>query len=490
MNFKFHMFNTRRGRRQLIKSAEIILFIILMSSTLIYVLSRSPNTLLDKIKATGVLTVATRNGPTTYYQGPDGPTGFEYDLVKAFARSLGVKVKWVFPENAADLLPMVESGRVDMVAAGIAITPKRSSRVRFGPPYQTIQQDVIYRSGTTRPKNISDLIGKTLAVTSGSDFVARLNKLKKKYPDLRWKTESDSDIEDLLYQVATGKIDYTLDNSNDVTLNRRFYPQIAVAFKIGSPQKLAWAFRRKQDKSLYKAAQEFFIKIKNNGELHRILERYYGHARSFNYVGTYTFMKHVALRLPDLISMFKTAAKKYNISWRLIAAISYQESHWNPHATSPTGVRGLMMLTRITAKHLNIHNRLNPLKSIMGGTKYFLKLRHQLPASIKEPDRTWFALAAYNIGFGHVMDARNLAKKLGKNPNSWADVKKILPLLSQRRWYKQTRFGYARGREPVEYVQNIRSYFDILIWLRNHNKQGQSLTSPLPSSLLHTPPSL
>lgn len=481
---------TRRGRRQFIWFMEVALFILLMSATLLYVLSRTPDTLLERIKASGTLVVGTRNGPTTYYQGPDGPTGFEYDLVEAFADYLGVKVKWVFPDNFSDLIPMVETGRVDLLAAGIPATPRDATRVRFGPPYQTIKQELIYRAGEPRPKSAADLVGKRIAIVAGSSFAATLAKLQKTYPQLSWQAESDTDIEELLYQVATGKLDYTLDDSNDVTLNRRFYPQIAVAFTIGEPQQLAWAFRRGDDASLYHAAEKFFALIEKNGRLHRITERYYGHARSFDYVGTFTFMKHVAQRLPTLIPLFKQAAQKYDISWRLLAAISYQESHWNPDATSPTGVRGLMMLTRPTAEHLNVVDRLNPLQSVMGGTRYLLKLRRELPSSIKQPDRTWFALAAYNIGLGHVMDARRLAAKLGKNPNSWSDVKLVLPLLSQRRWYRQTVFGYARGREPVEYVQNIRSYFDILIWLRDHKQNGQNLNTPLPSSLLNTPPSL
>lgn len=467
-----------------------MLFVVLMSSTFIYALSRRPNTQLDRIKASGVLIVGTRNGPTTYYEGPYGPTGFEHDLVEAFAHYIGVKVRWVFPEKFNDLLPMVQSGRIDLLAAGITITPQRQARVLFGPPYQSIKQEVIYRAGEPRPKSVSDLIGKRIAVVAGSSFASRLKKLQIKYPNLKWKEETNTDIEELLYQVATGKLDYTLDDSNDVTLNRRFYPQIAVAFTLGNPQKLAWAFRREEDDSLYAAASSFFSKIKNDGTLHKITERYYGHARSFDYVGTFTFMKHVSQRLPLLIPLFKSAGKKYSISWRLLAAVSYQESHWNPDATSPTGVRGLMMLTRPTADHLGINNRINPKSSVMGGTRYLIRLRKELPSSIKEPDRTWFALAAYNIGLGHVLDARKLAEKLGKNPNNWIDVKQVLPLLSERRWYRHTDFGYAQGREPVQYVQNIRSYFDILIWLRNHNKNGKSLTAPLPSSLLNTPPSL
>lgn len=476
-------------RRQLIRKIEVSIFLLIIASTLAFVFWRKPQDMLQRIKSSGTLVVVTRNGPTTYYEGPDGPTGFEYDLVEAFGKYLGVKVKWVFPNNWADVLPMVEYGRVDMAAAGITETPAREKAIRFGPTYQTISQEVIYLAGLPRPHNVQDLIGKKLVVLADSSFSARLKELSKQYPKLTWTTTQDSSAEELLYRVAHGKIDYTIDDSNDFLLNRRFYPQLAVAFKLGKPQKLAWALRRSGDKSLYDAIKKFFKKIKEDGMLHRITERYYGHARTFDYVGTFTFMKHVQLRLPPLIPIFKDASKKYGLNWRLLAAQSYQESHWNPRATSPTGVRGLMMLTLDTADHIGIDNRLNPKQSVMGGAAYLLKLLKQLPASIKEPDRTWFALAAYNVGMGHVLDARMIAKRLGKNPNSWTDVKDVLPLLTQRRWYRRTIHGYARGREAVQYVQNIRSYYDILTWLSSH-KNGQTLNQPLPSSLQSMPPSL
>jgi membrane-bound lytic murein transglycosylase F len=160
--------------------------------------------------------------------------------------------------------------------------------------------------------------------------------------------------------------------------------------------------------------------------------------------------------------MFRKYAKKYDLDWRMLVAIGYQESLLNPDAVSPTGVRGLMMLTRKTAKEMGIKNRLDPENSIKGGAKYFDITRKSIPDEVKEPDRTWFALAAYNVGFYHLEDARIITEKRGLDPNKWLDVKTSLPLLAQRKWYKDTKYGYARGWEPVRYVENIRSYYDIL----------------------------
>lgn len=476
-------------RRRLIRRIEVAIFLLIMGGTLYFVFSRNPPNALARIKASGTLVVVTRNGPTTYYKGPEGPTGFEHDLVETFAHYIGVKVKWVFPNNGSDILPMVEYGRVDLAAAGIARTPARESKVRFGPTYQKITQEVIYLGGKPRPTSVKDLVGKNLVVLADSSFAARLRQLRGKYPKLTWTTAQDTSAEELLYRVDKGQIDYTIDDSNDFLLNRRFYPNLAVAFSLGKPQELAWAMQKDSDKSLYEATRRFFAKIRHDGTLHRIIERYYGHARNFDYVGTVTFMRHIKTRLPPLEPMFKAAGRKYHINWRLVAAQSYQESHWNPRAVSPTGVGGLMMLTIGTAKNIGIADRLDPRQSIMGGAAYLVKLLSWLPPSIKEPDRTWFALAAYNVGIGHVLDARAIARRLGLNPNSWVAIKKVLPLLNQHKWYRQTANGYAHGFEAVRYVQNIRGYFDILTWLADH-KDGQALNQPLPSSLQAAPPSL
>jgi membrane-bound lytic murein transglycosylase F len=178
--------------------------------------------------------------------------------------------------------------------------------------------------------------------------------------------------------------------------------------------------------------------------------------------------------------LFKAEANKYNIDWRLLAAIGYQESHWRSEAVSPTGVKGLMMLTKKTAKQLGIKDRTDPAQSIAGGALYFKQRLKKIASHIQEPDRTWFALASYNVGFGHLKDAQKLTKNNQGNPDKWMDVRKTLPLLSQKKWYKQTRYGYARGKEPVRYVENIRSYYDLLIWLTEENQIEKSVMSLKP----------
>jgi membrane-bound lytic murein transglycosylase F len=262
--------------------------------------------------------------------------------------------------------------------------------------------------------------------------------------------------------VAEEIIDYTIADSNEIALNKPFYLKLRVAFDVSEPQQLAWMFPKSDDDSLYRKAVKFFKKIEENGELTRMIERAYGHVDNLNYVGTVVFRRHIAQRLPAFEPMFRKYARKYDQDWRMLVAIGYQESLLNPDAVSPTGVRGLMMLTRKTAGDMGIKNRLDPESSIKGGAKYFDITRKLIPAEVSEPDRTWFALAAYNVGFYHLEDARIITEKRGLDPNKWLDVKTSLPLLAQRKWYKDTKYGYARGWEPVRYVENIRSYYDIL----------------------------
>jgi peptidoglycan lytic transglycosylase F len=163
--------------------------------------------------------------------------------------------------------------------------------------------------------------------------------------------------------------------------------------------------------------------------------------------------------------VFEEVARETGVEWRLLAAISYQESKWDPRAVSPTGVKGMMMLTQATAADLGLDDREDVRQSILGGARYFLEVKDKVPTRVPEPDRTFMALAAYNVGFGHLEDARILTQMHGKNPDVWADVRQHLPLLADERWYPRTKRGYARGREPVGFVHNIRSYYDILLWM-------------------------
>jgi membrane-bound lytic murein transglycosylase F len=426
--------------------------------------------ILDRIKHNGTLRVLTRIDPTTYYQGPDGPTGLEYDLVILFAEYLGVKTEFITPNNFAEILKLISLGRADIAAAGLTTTHARQLRMLFSPAYHQITEQIIYRSGTRRPRTTDDLAKGILEVVNGTSHVETLSRLQKQTSALEWQVNDLLDTNSLLYLVNQGLIDFTVADSNQITLMRRFFPKLNVAFDISEPQQLAWALPRSNDTSLYDEVVKFFQHIKNNNTLAQLIDRHYGHARSLNYVGLCKFREHLQNRLPEYLHLFKQAAKTHNFDWRLLAAIGYQESHWIEDATSPTGVRGIMMLTLGTARQLGVKDRTNPAQSIAGGARYFQQRIAKVPKRIQEPDRTWMALAAYNVGFGHLEDARILTQDRGENPDKWLDVKKSLPLLSKKKWYQQTKHGYARGNEPVQYVENIRSYYDLLIWLTEEDQ--------------------
>ncbi len=438
-----------------------------------------PGSQLDRVLSSGKLRVLTRHAATTYYEGPHGPTGLEYDLLQRFAERLGVEVELRTPDTLQDILGDLVTGDADLAAAGLTVTTEREKQLRFTPPYQQITQQLVYRRSTTRPGNLSEAADGQLEVVANSSHTELLRRLQVGQPELNWDETPGLDSMELLTLVAENIIDYTIIDSNELALNRRYYPGLNVAFDVSEPQSLAWAFARDEDNSLYAEASLFFNDLKASGELARLVEGYYSHVERYDYAGTRTFLKHVKQRLPRYRALFEQTAAQNGLDWRLVAAVAYQESHWNPHAVSPTGVRGIMMLTRATAAHLGIDKRTDPEQSIEGGTRYLRRLIERVPASIDQPERTWLALAAYNVGFGHLEDARDIVRLRGGNPNEWGAVKDSLPLLRKRKWYKKTRYGYARGNEPVRYVENIRSYYEILDWYLDNEEDNEPMPKPI-----------
>jgi len=417
----------------------------------------------DDVIEAGVLKIITRNSPTTYYQDKDQVSGFEYELASMFADYLGVKLEVQVADSLDDLITQVEVGNVAFAAAGLTVTPERAERIQFSSSYLDVNQKLVYRISQKRPKDITALIGKTLVVTAHSSHAQYLRERQKTMPNLSWIERDDAEVSELVQMVENGEIDYTIVDSNEFEALAGFYPNVKSAIDLGETQELAWAFSQYTDNTLLNKSREFFQSIRETGLLSQLEERYYGHLRQIDNVGTLTFLAQAESRLHKYQETFEKEAENHELDWRLLAAIGYQESHWKPNARSRTGVRGLMMLTRTTAKEMGVKNRLNPEQSIKGGSAYFAKLKSRFQ-DIAEPDRTWIALAAYNVGYGHVKDAQLLTKQQGGNPDRWMDVKETLPLLTQKKYYKKTKHGYARGYEPVEYVQNIRRFYDLLVW--------------------------
>lgn len=426
---------------------------------------------LQHIRDAGVLHVLTRNAATTYYVGPRGPEGMEYDLVKAFANHLGVSLKISTEDNLKTMLSKVQENEVDFAAAGLTVTAERQKTLRFSDSYQSITQQVVYNHSFPRPKNMETVVEGMMEVMADSSHVEKLIELKKDYPRLSWDENKNAGSAELLNLVAEGLIDFTIADSNEILLTRRFHSSLRTAFDISKPQQLAWAFAKDGDNSLYLEANRFLKEYKKSGQLAKLLKRHYNHAQNYQYAGTTTYLAHVRYRLPRYQEFFELAGEVNELDWQLLAAVAYQESHWNPRAVSPTGVRGIMMLTNATAGDLGIKDRTVPAQSIKGGAQYIRELSEKFSPELDNEDRLWFTLAAYNVGYGHVQDARIITKRRGGNPDKWVDVKESLPLLRHKRWYKKTRYGYARGNEPVKYVENIRSYYDILHWHLAKGKQ-------------------
>jgi len=447
----------------------------------------TPPPLLDQVLETGELHVVTRVSPTAYIMGPDGrASGPEFDLAYAFADELGVKLVVDTVQSVSEVLPYMLSGKAQLAAAGLSITPSRREFVNFGHPYEMVDMHLIYKLGEGKPQSIDDVIGKTIEVIAGSSHADMLASLQEIYPDLTWVENADVEVADLLEKVANGEIDFTIADSTEFNLQRHFYPDLRVALDLEIGDALAWAFPRGTGDSLLARADDFLIRAERSGMLARVKDRYYGHTDEFDYVGTRNFIRHYESRLPRYRAFFEEAGKKFGIDWRLLAAIGYQESHWRSQAVSPTGVRGIMMLTEDTANYLGIADRIDPKNSIFGGAEFYARQTERIADSVDEPDRTWMALAAYNVGYNHIKDARQIAVWEGGNPDTWVDVSAALPLLAQRKWYSRVPFGYARGWEPVLYVNNIRSYYNILKWLTANEGKPLPEDVELPAEITST----
>lgn len=416
---------------------------------------------LDAIRDGGVLTVATRNAPTTYYIDRDGrPAGPEHSLASAFAESLGVEAEFVVYDSVTEMLEAVTRGRADLAAGGLTLTEARRDGFDFGPAYRSVRQQVVCR--TAKPRRAADLAGLDLAVIADSSYEERLRRLRRQYPDLNWRSVADVGTEQLLHRVWEEKYDCTVADSNIVAINRRYYPELLVMFDLGAPQELAWPLPKGSD-ALRGAAESWLAGFRESGRLAAVWERYYGFITRFDYLDKKRLVERIDERYRRYDHLFERAAEKYGVPHGLLAAQAYQESHWNPKAVSPTGVRGIMMLTLDTAEEVGVENRLDPKQSIEGGARYLWHIKERLDGDLGEPDRTYFALAAYNVGLMHLRDARELAVRQGRDPDDWSDVRETLPLLADRRYYPQLRYGYARGTEPVRYVRRIRDYRDVIL---------------------------
>lgn len=416
---------------------------------------------LKEIKNRKKIVFITTNSSSTYYFGSDEPKGIEYELATLFANSLGVEAEFIIKHNINEVMIAIARGEGDIAAAGITKTPERKIRYLFGPSYYDVTQFVVGRRFNDLPRTIEALASYRPVIVSGTSFEENLIRLKHEYPGLQWDTTTVLSTEQILEKIWLEEIQLSVCDDKIISLYRRYFPELFPLFPVSEAEPVGWIFRNNAY-DLKRYSEKWFSQLENSGYLDELVAKYFGYYEVFDYFDIRTFHWRIDTRLPLYRDLFEKAGYEYNIPWTLLAAQSYQESHWNSRAKSPTGVRGLMMLTQTTAEIVGVKNRLDPAESIFGGAKYLSWLISRIPESVQPNDRLLFALAAYNVGMGHLFDARKLAAEIGKNPDSWHDLKTVLPLLSQPNYYTKLEFGYARGMEPVRYVDRIVNYRDIL----------------------------
>ena len=421
------------------------------------------NSRLEQIRARHQLRVATLNQPTTYYLGAHGAQGYEYRLASAFAEHLGVQLVVLPLGDIGELREALASGAADIVAAQLTADDSWRSSALISNTYRKVTQLVIQQRGAQLARSIDDLRGKRLVVSEQSPQLQLLTDLREKNaPYLNW-TELRREQANPLDWVTSDDADCAIVDDSDFRFAQFTNPETVVAFELPQKRSLQWMMPPSA-LELRDAVNRFFRDGERSGVLAEIEQESRDEVRNFEYLEAQQYQTDIAARLPALQAQFADAAQKYGLDWRLVAAVGYQESKWLADAHSDSGAKGIMMLTSGTAAKLGVKDRSDASQSILGGAEYLARVREMIPARIAEPDRTWFALAAYNVGYGHLEDARVLAQSQGRNPDRWSEVKQVLPLLAEERWYRTTKRGYARGWEPVKFVDQVQGFLSVLQW--------------------------
>lgn len=450
------------------KKDAVYALLVLLLFCIPALLSWNSKTQLGAIIESGTLKLVTRNSPNTYFLEKGAPAGFEYELAKAYADHLGVKLELVLPPDFSSIFSTMEQRDGHIAGAMLTVTDARKETFDFSQPYLHSTTALVFRQtqGKKAPRNLAELAAsdRKLWVIANSSHAELLHKLKKDHPKLTWHESTDYSSTELLELLHRKEIDFTVVDTITFASQKSFFPGLETAFDLEPPQPLAWMLSQHHDSSLLESLNRFFNNDRTKELIEKLKEKYFNRKNPLNFYDTVAFRRDLQTRFPKIEQYFYMAEQETDIDWHLLASIAYQESHWNPDAVSPTGVRGIMMLTNAAAKEVGVTDRTDPQQSIIGGAHYFVSVMNKIPERITGPDRTWLALAGYNVGFGHLEDARVLTSRAGMNPDKWEDIRKHLPLLTQEKYYRTVRHGYARGYEPVQYVSNIQKYLKLLDW--------------------------
>lgn len=401
------------------------------------------------------LRILTMVDPKTYYDGVEGISGYEYVLTQAFAKSIEADAVYEVENSVPRMLARLKAGDADLIAAGLGESTLKAAKITAGPSYGSAKKVVSCKQFYHLPDDAAALDGMKVAATKGTAAATALADLVEKNPKIIEMQIADAPFL-TLKTVHEGGAHCGVSDERDFRFAQLYFPDLRKAFDLSEEKSFAWGLAPGAT-HLKPKIESWLAKYKKSGELKAQEDKFFGYMAKFDYVDMRDFHRSIEHVLPRYEDMFKHASKETGLPWIFLASVSYQESHWNPHAVSPTGVLGMMMLTAPTAKSLGVTDRTNAEESIMGGARYLRKLEDRLPADVTGTDRLWITLAAYNMGYAHVEEAMKVAKERGLAPVEWADVRSVLPDV------------HGNSRQALAYVRNIRTYLNVL---EEHEQKG------------------
>ena len=432
------------------------------------------------IKKSRVLRLLTYNGATSYFMWKGALMGFDYDLAIKFAKKHNLELELIVVPYGESLIDWLKQNKGDIAGASTTITEERKRQgVAFSASYFEVAEQVISNSKQPKIETLQDLNGKTITVRAFSSFIETAKKLQQAGIKLKLDVaDPDVSYEQLINMVADGEIAATIVDANAAEIAASLGKTLSPGVVLTDPRKQGWMVKS-ENKTLLEKVSAFIEEYRKTEEYAVKVNTYFKPNKNFN--------KKMLARLKpgeDLSpydKLVKKVARQYQLDWRLVTAQMWQESSFNPKAESSVGAQGLLQVMPRTAEEMGYPPPLfEPKKAIEAGVKYLDWIRDRFESDVSLENRLWFSLAAYNAGIGHLYDAQRLARQLNLKDNVWfGNVEKAMLRLSEPRYYKNARYGYARGAEPVQYVRNIselyKAYTDI--------SSGDIAARPLPGPL-------
>ncbi len=445
--------------------------------------SYSPNTVLDSVVARKKLRAATDYGSVNYLIYRGEPIGYQYELLKEFTNDMGWELELIIQADINEGVEMLNTGEIDILAMGLTVTSQRNKRLTFTTPIMTTRQVLVQRKPDGWEKmqtadeiesqllrNPLELASVTIYIQEGTIFEKRLKTLSNEIADTIHVETDPRDVEDLILAVSEGEIDFTVSDEHIAKVNTRYYRNIDVKTPLSFPQKIAWAVQKGQT-GIADTIDHWLDDFKKTLKFRLLYNKYFKNIRSRKIVNS-QYNSYSGGSLSPYDDEIKEAADIIGWDWKLLASMIYQESEFKPNVRSWVGAYGLMQLMPGVMDAYGIDSTAGPNEQIITGVKHLRSIDKQLTEDVTDStERVKFVLASYNCGLGHVLDARRLAVKLGKDPNIWTyNVDSCILKLSEKDYYHDPVVynGYVRGKETFNFVQEIIERYNIYTELVKH----------------------